>query len=154
MGLYSSKPYRIDNNALPMALPKNKLKSLLEPLFAEIQRINIGAGATPQNSAFASTGNEPQFNQTAMNNQNTFANFTEQQNKNKSTMAIIGFVLSILTLLGSCFGVAAGLLLYFAEYYLATQGLKSDKKGLAIATYVLATLGLIITILSILLQNF
>ena len=148
-----------------MALPKNHLKGMLDVLFAEIQRVN----GAPQHNTYT-PNNNPQSNQytqtvyTNMSqgqfvnndemhqNQATVNAFAEQQNKNRSTMAIIGFVSPILTFFGSCFGVAAGLLFYAAEYYLATQGLKSDKKGLAIATYVLATLGILITIVSIILQ--
>ena len=65
---------------------------------------------------------------------------------NKETMVIVGFVMSILGLVFSCFGVTYGAILLVLEFYFAIQGLKTSKKGLAIATLVLAGLSILILI--------
>ena len=78
--------------------------------------------------------------------------FTEKNNKNKEKMAIAGFILSLVGLVVICLGASYGSILIVMEYYFAIQGLKTKKKGLAIATIVLASINLVVLIGSIILS--
>ncbi|MBQ6992032.1 MAG: DUF4190 domain-containing protein [Clostridia bacterium] len=80
---------------------------------------------------------------------NTYNEFAQESEKSKEGFAIAAFVISIVGLLLSCFGWALGVIVIILEYYFAIQGLKSKKKGLAITAIVLASLSLLINIISI-----
>lgn len=74
----------------------------------------------------------------------------EDEEKANGNKAIIGFILSIVGLLLPCVGVQFGGIVIVLEFAFATAGLKSSKKGLAIATFILAgiqTLFLILTLI-------
>ena len=61
-------------------------------------------------------------------------------------MAIVGFILSLIMFFASFLGVVGGVILYIAQIYLSIQGIKSDKKGLAIVSLILTGLSFLITI--------
>ncbi len=74
----------------------------------------------------------------------------EDEEKANGNKAIIGFILSVVGLVLPCVGIQFGWIVIIVEFIFATAGLKSSKKGLAIATFVLAgiqTLFLIITLI-------
>lgn len=151
------------------ALPKHSYKNDLEPLFQELQRLNMQGGFTqptnggftqPMNGEFAQPmngGAQPvngAYQQPYMSNgmpQQTANVFTEQANKSKETWTIVGFVMSLIGLLLSFFGMTYGVILLILEFYCGAQGLKTKKRGLAIATIVLASISLVIVLAEIIL---
>lgn len=104
------------------ALPKQSYRNELATLFEELKNL--------ENS-----------NRTAADiplSNNSLNSFTEQAEKKKETGVIVGFVIALVGLVISCFGGTYGAILYAIEFYLALQGIHTKKKGLAIATLVLA----------------
>lgn len=75
--------------------------------------------------------------------------FMEENNKKQETMVTIGFVMAIVGLLLSFVGVTYGVILIILEYYFAIQGLKTTKRGFAIATIVIASVSILGIILGI-----
>lgn len=78
--------------------------------------------------------------------------FDAQVQKRNGGFAIAGFVVSIVCLILPFLGLTAGLVLIFFCIAAAVAGLKSTKKGLAIATFPIAGISLIISILNIVLS--
>lgn len=82
--------------------------------------------------------------------QNNFSQtFKNENQKKQETMCEIGFWLSILGLLGSFAGIMMGLLVYVMDFYFASQGLKTRKRGKAIATIVLSIISILIVIIQL-----
>lgn len=88
-----------------------------------------------------------------MNNQqpqNSFSQtFKNENQKKQETMCEIGFWISIFGLLGSFAGIMMGLLVYVLDFYFASQGLKTRKRGKAIATIVLSIISILIVIIQL-----
>lgn len=79
------------------------------------------------------------------NNSNRFVQtFEAETNKKKETMCEVGFWLSIVGILISFLGVMYGGIIYVMNFYFASQGLKTRKKGKAIATIVLSIISIVI----------
>ena len=79
--------------------------------------------------------------------QNQFSQtFKNENQKKQETMCEIGFWISILGLLGSFAGIMMGLFVYILDFYFASQGLKTRKRGKAIATIVLSIISILIVI--------
>lgn len=70
-------------------------------------------------------------------------------NKQKEMLCMIGFALSIAGLLMSFAGFCYGIVIYCLDIYFAIQGLKTKKKGFAIATIVMTILSIIIVIFEV-----
>ena len=133
------KPCLLDDGMVAMA-SKQDYKSRLIPLFNAINELNNNWGMTPQmmydNAVYSNT----QTNQ-----------FTADVNKSKEKMAIAGFIISIVGLLLSCFGVYFGAVIVALEIYFAVSGLKTSKKGFSIATFVISGLSVLIIIAELIL---
>lgn len=106
-----------------------------------------------QNINQANYNNQPiQSNQNQINysNQNQFSQtFKNENEKKQETMCEIGFWLSIFGLVCSFFGMMMGFLVYVMDFYFASQGLKTRKRGKAIATIVLSIISIIIIIVEL-----
>lgn len=90
--------------------------------------------------------NNPQI----QNNQTQFSQtFKIENQKKQETMCEIGFWISILGLLGSFAGIMMGLFVYILDFYFASQGLKTKKRGKAIATIVLSIISIIIVLVQL-----
>lgn len=157
------------------AVMKQDYRNEMAPLFDELKKLEnasatqqtVGAAqpADPQQTSEAAqpTGAQPQSvsgtqqqsagayqtTGTAPVQNDSLNTFMEQNNKKQETLVIVGFVMSLIGLLLSCFGATYGVILIMLEFYFAIQGLKTKKKGLAIATIVLASLGICMYLLSI-----
>lgn len=84
--------------------------------------------------------------------QNSFAQtFQDETNKRKETWCEVGFWISIAGLLISFVGVSFGLLVYAFDFYCAAQGLKTRKRGKAIATIVISAISILILIIEMIL---
>ena len=67
---------------------------------------------------------------------------TEKNDK----LCVAGFVMAIIGLLLAFLGITYGIMLYILEVYFAIMGLKSSKKGLAIATFIIVGVSILIII--------
>ena len=149
IGTYK-KPLLLDDSFYG-TVPKSAYKQLLEPLFQTLRTYNTpGAG-----DAWQPTGNE---NPAAYNMQQyasdanqptpgSYEDYANAANKPNGKMAIIGFVMSIIGLLLAFVGHMYALWLYALEFYFAAQGIRSDKKGFAIATFVLGGISVVILVI-------
>lgn len=138
-------------------------RNSLSTLFQEIE--NLNGGNTMNNNInngqmnFDSNTGQP-LNQNKgqptgqpvnqMNKQQPQNNFSQtfknENQKKQETMCEIGFWLSILGLLGSFAGIMMGLLVYIMDFYFASQGLKTRKRGKAIATIVLSIISILVVV--------
>lgn len=83
-------------------------------------------------------------------NSNKFTQTFQQETKRRQEkMCEIGFWLSILGVFSSLAGVVYGVLVYIMNFYFASQGLKTRKKGKAIATIVLSIISIVIFMLQL-----
>ena len=131
-------------------------RNSLNKLFQEINRIDNG-GMNMNNNNFNNQNinnnqmnYDPNTGQPINNNQNNFAQtFQDETMKKKEKMCEIGFWISILGLIGSFAGIAMGLLVYIMDFYFASQGLKTRKRGKAIATIVLSIISILIVIIEL-----
>ena len=123
-------------------------RNSLNNLFQEISKLGSeGVNMNNQNL----NNNVQNVEQSVQNNANQFAqNFQDETMKRKEKLCEIGFWISICGLLGAFGGVAMGLLVYIMDFYFASQGLKTRKRGKAIATIVLSILSILITIIQLL----
>ena len=156
------KPYLLDDS-FAGSIPKSAYKEMLAPLLQTLSGYNMPTGgngqpgADPAAAAGAAYQVPPNASavttaggaQTVTGNYEDFAN---AKSKSQEKLAIWGFVLSIIGLLLSFVGYTFGLVLYMLEFYFAACGLKTKKKGFAIATLVLAGISVVILLASIFLQ--
>lgn len=133
----SAMNYRDSLNALFQQI-SNLNNRGMNPQY-QYQQTNMNNGFIPNQNV----GNNLMPNM--QNNPNQFVqNFEAETNKKKETMCEVGFWLSIAGLLISFFGITYGVLVYIMNFYFASQGLKTRKKGKAITTIVLSILSIII----------
>jgi len=149
------------------ALPKQMYKDDLSSLFTALEQLNAyhtqnaapaqEMTAQPQMQSAPEMQVTPQVAPQAYNPQpmgqpvqQVAQSFMAENEKKKETMVIIGFVMSIFSVLISCLGAYA-ILLIVLEFYVAIQGLKTKKKGLAIATIVLASVSILFCLFAIVL---
>lgn len=128
------------------AVMKQNYRNELAPLFTEIKKLENGDTAATYNTN-QTTGNTG----AAQMQNNSLNTFMEENNKKQETLVIVGFVMSLVGLLISCFGFNFGAILLILEFYFAIQGLKTSKKGLAIATIVLGCVSVVFFFLNIVL---
>lgn len=140
-------------------------RNSLNNLFQEIAKLNNGGNNMNNNQQnFDPMTGQPIVN----NNQQINTNYTTQemninnnatqfaqtfQNENtkkQEKLCEVGFWLSIFGLLLSLVGVSYGVIIYILNFYFASQGLKTRKKGKAITTIVLSILSILIIILQLL----
>lgn len=75
--------------------------------------------------------------------------FAGEENKKNGNMAVIGFILSLFMVFTSAFGIVYGGILILVSFYLAINGLKSEKKRFAVAAIALSGISVLILILNI-----
>lgn len=131
------------------AVMKQNYRNELAPLFEEIKKLEGGSAANAAASAaYSTTQTEGNTAAGAVHN-DSLNTFMEQNQKKQETLVIIGFVMSLIGLLISFCGATYGVILLILEYYFAIQGLKTKKKGLAIATIVIASVSIVFFIVNI-----
>lgn len=149
-----SNDFPLEQNSLNMMAMD--YRNSLNKLFQEINRIDNG-GMNMNNSNFNNQNinnnqinYDPNTGQPINNSQNNFAQtFQDETIKKKEKMCTIGFWLSILGLVCSLFGVTYGVIIYIMDFYFASQGLKTTKRGKAIATIVLSIISIFIVIIEL-----
>ncbi len=152
------KPYLLDDS-FAGSVPKSAYKQALAPLFQTLASYNAPMGAAP---AQPGTGNpsapynvSPYASDVSGGVQpssGSYQDFSDATGKSHEKLAVAGFVLSIFGLLLSLLGITYGILIYMLEFYFAACGIKTRKKGLAIATFILAGLSIAILVFIIFLQ--
>ncbi len=126
-------------------------RNSLNTLFQEIDKLNKG-GLNMNNSQIkfdSNTGqplNQNNYQQPVQNVNQFTQTFQNETTKKQEKMCEIGFWLSLFGLLCSFIGVAYGVIIYFLNFYFASQGLKTRKKGKAIATIVLSIISILIIV--------
>lgn len=146
-----SNDFPLEQNSLNMMAMD--YRNSLNKLFQEINRIDNG-GMNMNNNNFNNQNinnnqmnYDPNTGQPINNSQNNFAQtFKDETMKKKEKMCNVGFWLSILGLVCSLFGVTYGVIIYIMDFYFASQGLKTRKRGKAIATIVLSIISILIVI--------
>lgn len=142
------RPMALDNSMIAV-MAKSHYKDIIESLLKALSNSNDeilekkGGENMEENEKKVEV---PEVNQETTDTYNQFA---QESEKSKEGFAVAAFVISIVGLILSCFGWALGVIVIMLEYYFAIQGLKSKKKGLAITAIVLASLSLLINIISI-----
>ena len=123
-------------------------KNALEPLIAALNN------NTTEADSITSAQQIPVYEQPqrAVQQQNTYGEFKQATNKRNNTCAEISFWISLLMLLASFTGIIAGAIIVIFNYYLAVQGLKSDKKGKAIAAIIMSSISIIIIIVKLIIE--
>ena len=119
----------LDKNALnyPSQLYKNDLEILFRKL---------------KNSDEPASGNAVSAS--------TFADeFSKVNDSKKETLCTIGFALSIVGLLLPFIGATYGGIIYILNIWFGYQGLKTKKRGMAIATIVITIISMLLTILTV-----
>lgn len=139
-------------------------RNSLNTLFQEIEKINGGVNMNNNinNENNLNTGiqpnqtqsvQQPMYNQQPVQqatNSNQFTQAFQDENiKKKEKLCEIGFWISILGLVSSFAGVVMGVIVYALDFYFASQGLKTRKKGKAIATIVLSIISILVVILQL-----
>lgn len=141
------------------SVPKSAYKQALAPLFQTLASYNApGGGEAMQQQGGVNPASpyntQPQVNATTVGAQptpNNYQDFARATTEKYEKLAIIGFVISIVGLVLSFVGYTYGVVLYILEFYFASCGIKTKKKGFAIATFVLAGLSILILVGTILL---
>ena len=145
-------------------------RNSLNTLFQEIDKLNNGGVNMNNNMNFDPNTGQPlnqnvsnnqmnfdpntgqQLNQTnyqqpVQNNASQFAQtFQNETTKKQEKMCQIGFWLSLFGLLISFAGLTYGGIMYILNFYFASQGLKTRKRGKAVAIIVLSIVSILITI--------
>lgn len=153
----------IDQNGIAsMNMFLMNYRNSLNKLFQEINKLNNG-GINMNNNLNQNNVNNNQMNfdpmtgqplnqnnnqQPILNNTNQFTQtFKEETTKKQEKLCEIGFWVSIFGVLCALGGVSISVLIFIMDFYFASQGLKTRKRGKAIATIVLSILSILITIL-------
>lgn len=142
----------IEQNSLNMMAMN--YRNSLGKLFQEIENLNNGGMNMNNNNGMnfdPNTGQPINQNyQQPMQQNNQFAQtFQDETTKKQEKMCEWGFWLSIIGLLASFVGVAYGVIIYILNFYFASQGLKTRKRGKAIATIVMSIISIIIIIIQV-----
>ena len=119
----------LDKNALNY--PSQLYKNDLEVLFRKLKNSDEPAsGNAVSASAFADE-------------------FSKVNDSKKETLCTIGFALSIVGLLLPFIGATYGGIIYILNIWFGYQGLKTKKRGMAIATIVITIVSMLLTILAV-----
>lgn len=148
------KPYLLDDS-FAGSVPKSAYKQALDPLFKTLASYNAPMGAdgvSPQPDPMGMYASQVSGGVPPQPAAGNYADFAEATNKRHEKLAIWGFVISIIGLLLSFIGYTYGVVLYMLEFYFAACGIKTRKKGFAIATFVLAGISIVILVIMVFLQ--
>lgn len=116
-------------------------RNALDPLLAALD----GVENSNQQEPTASSKTKPQT-------QGTYNDFKQANSKRDNTFAEISFWVSIVMLVSSFFGIIAGAIIIIFNYYLAIQGLKSEKRGKAIAAIVMSSVAIVVVIVALIID--
>lgn len=146
-------PIKLDND-LVGALGKQAYMNKLNPLLNQLRVNNEsnykgGYAQNNYNDAYGQSNYNGGYTQNNYNNGYTQGNMINnmeievKQSKNK--FSVLALVMSVLSLIMSCFGGLFGVFVQIVIYYFAYIGLKSEKRGMAISAIVINSVALMIT---------
>ena len=129
--------FQLDSGAVNN-MPGDSYKELLSGLFEQLgQYCNQVQSISGHNSI----------------NQQSAATFAEtfrhESDQKKEKLCNIGFWLSIVGLILSFLGMFFGIIIYILVFYFASQGLKTKKRGKAIASIILSAISIIIVLIQL-----
>lgn len=129
-------------------------RKLISNLLEELKRVNENGRSseiskTKDESTQSQDNNLNSQNNTQDDMQSAINKFKDQNNKTWGNWTIFAFVMSILSLIMSIFGYMFGVIIIILVYYVAINGLKTTKKGLAIASIAITSVSLFIIFLEI-----
>lgn len=143
-------------------IPAMNYRNSLGKLFQEIEKLNNGGTNMNSNNGMSfdpntgqplNQGYQQPVNQNygqSMQQTNQFAqSFQDETIRKQEKMCEWGFWLSIIGLLASFVGVVYGVIIYILNFYFASQGLKTRKRGKAIATIAMSIISIIIIVIKI-----
>ena len=134
------------NSGQPLNQNMNNNQTNFEPNSWQSLNQNINNNQTNFNSNIGQPLNQNNYQQ-PMQNINQFAQtFQNETTKKQEKMCEIVFWISLFGLICSFVGVTYGLIIYILDFYFASQGLKTNKRGKAIATIVLSIASILIII--------
>lgn len=125
------------------AAAKQSYKNDLQLLFKQLKRIEHHTMNTGRSQQNMGVQNGEAVYGNALPQSAGADVFVEKNNKKIEDGTIVAFVMAIIGLLLSFAGISYGVILLIVEFYLAIQGLQTKKKGLAIATLVIACISLL-----------
>lgn len=156
--------FPLEQNSLNMVAMN--YRNSLSTLFQEIENLNGGnimnsntnqnqINYDPQTGQPINQSNQQRIgeavNQVNTNqSQNNFSQtFQNENQKKQEKMCEIGFWISIFGLISSFAGIVMGLFVYIMDFYFASQGLKTRKRGKAIATIILSIVSILIVVVQL-----
>lgn len=140
-------PFPLDNgmvgvvNTMPYA-------NLIQELMNTINNLSNQNVAYAQNFGGQNPSTVQMQGQQQYTNQ-AISNFEAENDKRQGNCAIWGLVLGCLNILLCLAGYSFGLFVLFIAYYLASMGLKSSKRGIAIAAIIIITCSLILFVMKV-----
>lgn len=157
---------KVEQNGLSsINIAANEYRDSLNILFKKIEELNT-ENSSPQNiigydpntgsPIYATnenntiTGYDPYTGAPIYGNKqnNQFTqNFHDKTMKQKEKLCNIGFWLSLIGLVTSFIGVYYGIVLYFLNFYFASQGLKTRFRKKAIASIILSILSILVMVI-------
>lgn len=141
--------YMLDSGA-PNNMAGDSYKNLLNSIFSRLNDIN---NENKQQELTPAINNNTQSQTTTNTNHQEISQFSEsfklETEKKKEKLCNIGFILSIVGVIISFFGFSFGIFLYIINFYLASQGLQTNKKGKAIASIILSIISIFIVLIQI-----
>lgn len=131
-------------------------RKLISNLLEELKKVNEKGGNSDDSNVKNETTQSQNDNLNPQNQNNkqddmqsAINKFKDQNNKTWGNWTIFAFVMSILSLIMSIFGYMFGVIIIILVYYVAINGLKTTKKGLAIASIAITSVSLFIIFLEI-----
>jgi len=135
------KPMPLDDSFVGI-IPKSHYKGIIDPLLKALS--NSNSENTSQEQPQKTNDSKDDINTTK--NNDTYNQFDQKNKNSKGKFAIIAFIVSLIGLFLSFFGLTYGVIIIILECYFAIQGLKSDKKVLSIAAIVLISVSILINL--------
>lgn len=147
------KPMQLSDGlvgSLPIAAYKNKLNELFSVLNNMPSTSNEPA-ATPS-ATTANTAPTASVNSQPNSQPTNIPDFQQSVDKKNATFAEISFWVSLAMLLTAFTGVIYGAIIVIFNYWMAVQGLKSKKRGKAIAAIVISTAAIIVFVVKLIIE--
>jgi len=140
---------QIEQNSLNMAAMA--YRNSLNLLFQEISKLNNEVLNINNNMNLTQNVeqslNQNIYQQSNQNNVNQFTQtFQNETTEKQENMCEVGFWLSLFGLLCSFMGVTYGVIIYILNFYFASQGLKTRKRGKAVVIIMLSIISILVII--------
>ena len=113
--------------------------------------ISTGTYKSSLEGLFKTLNLKPEFNNVESSNTDgntqTVNIYEDRVTKRTEKLCLTGFIISLIFCILSFIGIIQGWIIYFIDIYFAVLGLKTKKKGFAIATFVFTGISLLMAII-------